>query len=73
MRNSTFTKNAAGRESAGVINIGEYAVARIEGNENSFTGNVCGTTGGVLSATTHANVTVEGGYFEGNGADEVYS
>lgn len=71
MRNSNVTGNVADADSAGAIYIGKYAVARIEGNGNNFTGNTCGDTGGVLAATTNTNVTVEGGWFQGNGADEV--
>ena len=66
-----MTRNFADANSAGAIYLGEYAVARIEGNGNNFTGNTCGDTGGVLAATTDTNVTVEGGLFYGNEASEV--
>lgn len=71
MRNSTFTGNIAKLNSAGVVNLGEFATARFEGQGNNFTGNVCGLYGGVLAATINTNVTVEGGIFQGNEADEV--
>ena len=71
MRNSTFTGNIADIGSAGTVNVGEFATARFEGDGNTFTGNVCGTDGGVLAATTDTSITVEGGWFEGNEAKEV--
>ena len=71
MRNSTFTNNFAELDNGGVINLGEYASVLIEGDGNNFTGNICNIDGGVLAATTNTNVTVEGGWFEGNKAGEV--
>ena len=71
MRNSTFTGNIADVASAGVVNVAEFATARFEGNGNNFTGNVCGAHGGVLASSTNTNITVEGGWFEGNKAGEV--
>ncbi|CAM9180228.1 unnamed protein product, partial [Ascophyllum nodosum] len=68
MRSSTFVNNFAELESAGAIYLNEYASALIEGDRNNFTGNICGTEGGVLAATTNTNVTVEGGWFKGNEA-----
>lgn len=71
IRNSTFTGNFAELDSAGAIYVGEYATVKIEGQRNNFTANVCGFTGGVLAATSNTNVTVEGGLFQENEADEV--
>ena len=71
MRNSTFTGNIAGIADAGAVNVGEFATARFEGDGNNFTGNVCGANGGVLASSTDTNITVEGGWFEGNEAGEV--
>ena len=71
MRSSTFVNNFAELESAGAIYLNEYASALIEGDRNNFTGNICGTEGGVFAATTNTNVTVEGGWFKGNEAGEV--
>ncbi|CAN0330304.1 unnamed protein product [Ascophyllum nodosum] len=70
MRNSTFVNNFAELDSAGAIYLGEYASARIEGDRNNFTGNICDIYGGVLAATTNTNVTVEGGWFKDNEAGE---
>lgn len=71
IRNSNVTRNFAEANDAGGIYLGEYAIARIEGSGNNFTGNACGGTGGVLAATTNTNVTVEGGLFYENEASEV--
>ena len=71
MRNSTFRGNIADIASAGVVNVGEFATARFEGDSNNFTGNFCGAYGGVLASSTDTNITVEGGWFEGNKAGEV--
>ena len=71
MRNSTFTGNIAGIASAGAVNVAEFATARFEGDGNNFTGNFCGAHGGVLASSTNTNITVEGGWFEGNKAGEV--
>ena len=71
MRNSTFADNFAELDTAGAIYLGSFAVARFEGGGNNFTRNICGASGGVLAATGDTNVTVEGGWFEGNKAEEV--
>ena len=71
MRNSTFAGNFAHLDSAGAIYLGEFAAARFEGKNNNFTNNACKLYGGAVGATETTNVTVEGGWFEGNNAEEV--
>ena len=71
MRNSTFANNCAELDTAGAIYLAAFAVARFEGDDNNFTSNICGMSGGVLAATSNTNVTVEGGWFLNNKAEEV--
>lgn len=71
MRNSSFESNAADRGSGGVMYLGDFATAVVEGDANVFKGNKCFGDGGVFAATTNTSLTIEGGLFIDNRIEEV--
>lgn len=71
LRNSFFDNNTAGGDSGGVGYLGENGTLRVEGDDNVFYDNTCGTHGGVFAATSYTSIIVDGGSFKGNGHGEV--
>ena len=66
LRNSSFQSNTARLDNGGVVNVGEFAQATVEGDGNVFEGNTCGADGGVFASTVDTLITVEGGTFKRN-------
>lgn len=66
IRNSSFESNAADRGDGGVANIGDFAMAVVEGDGNVFEGNTCYGDGGVFAASANTSITIEGGLFIDN-------
>lgn len=71
LRNCTFDANLADQEQGGVIYLSEYSAVTVEGDDNTFTNNYSGDSGGVMGTTSNARITVQGGNFSGNIGDEV--
>lgn len=71
IRNSTFADNTADLDNGGVLSLGEFCTAIIQGEDNVFTGNRCGVDGGVVAASVDSKVSVEGGYFSYNEGGDV--
>ena len=69
--NSTFESNTAHLGNAGVANLAEFTTLIVAGDENVFAWNTCGKEGAVFGGTTDTIITVEGGVFKNNEADEV--
>lgn len=66
LQNSTFLQNTADLDNGGVLTLGEFCNATIEGDDNIFEENECGAGGGVLAATENTWVVVHGGNFSNN-------
>lgn len=69
--NSTFTENESDGGSGGVIYCNVYSTVVVMGNDSIFTDNYSAEYGGVLAAASDTDVTIEGGEFSWNQADEV--
>ena len=69
--NSKFESNTAHLGNAGVVYLGEFSALIVAGDENVFAWNTCGKEGAVFGGTTDTIITVEGGVFKNNEADEV--
>lgn len=66
LRNSTFLASRSEVGRGGVLYLGEFANATVQGDGNVFEGNTCGSNGGVFAVAAGALVTVEGGSFTSN-------
>ena len=71
LRNSTFESNRADLGEAGVVYLGEHSSVIVAGDGNVFVNNRCNDNGAVLGGTHNTSITVEGGVFRNNVADEV--
>lgn len=69
MRNSSFQTNRAELDTGGVIYVGQFATAIVEGTGNLFELNTCGSNGAVFAATANSSLIVEGGEFNNNSAE----
>ena len=71
LKNSTFESNRADLGEAGVVYLGEHSSVIVAGDGNVFVNNRCNDNGAVLGGTHNTSITVEGGVFRNNVADEV--